>query len=402
LGLTAAPRRFHGEASGPSSVRWVGHGSPPRSCRFACSEHPTRRTDVRLRDRRVGRGLRVERHARAGGDGVHRRTAERHPIDRRATPSTPAASASPTLSSPTGSASADPLALVRRPIGQLGTRLLATVQVDGEPEWIGAGAGAIWVTNRGLDRVQRVDPATNAVDAFAPVGEPCNGFAIAFGAVWTASCADQSLLRIDPVTVRVTGRVATTIAADGEGQVAAGFGSVWISGGDGRLRRFDPKRNDFIATIAIPNGADAVVAGASAIWVSDPAGNEVLRIDPATNAIAARVPVGPHPQFLAASSTGVWALNQDDGTVARIGPADNAARITAADSPGRDVGCITTGLNDAWSTVPDLPLTRIDSDSNAVTEQWSGPGGDCLTTGFGSVWLVNNALGTVSRIAPPG
>jgi hypothetical protein len=33
-----------------------------------------------------------------------------------------------------------------------------------------------------------------------------------------------------------------------------------------------------------------------------------------------------------------------------------------------------------------------------VTERYTGEGGDCLSTGFGSVWLSNRDLGTVWRI----
>lgn len=303
-------------------------------------------------------------------------------------------------STASASPSGDPVASLRTPIDQLGSRLLATIDVGGEPEWIGAGLDAIWVTNRGLRSVQRIDHTRNAVVASVEVNEPCNGFAFAFGAVWTASCADQSLIRIDPAGRQVTRRISTPVAGDGEGQVAAGFGSVWIAGGDGRLLRLDPTSDRFSASIPIPHGADAVVAGSAAVWLTDPDGNEVLKVDPNTNTVSGRIVVGPHPQFLAASATDVWVLNQDDGTVSRIDAGTGAVRTIATDSPGRDVGCIGAGLDAAWVTVPNLPLTRVDARSGSVTEQFSGPGGDCLTTGFGSIWLVNNALGSVSRIAP--
>ncbi len=333
-----------------------------------------------------------------------------------ATPSTGAGgprspSAAPTASVPAAglaspsiapvSASPDALALLRQPIDQLGRRLVATIDVGGVPEWVGAGTDAIWVTNRALGSVQRIDPTRNAIVGSVPVAEPCNGFAFGFGSVWTASCHDQALVRIDPTRNVLAKTIPTAIAADGEGQVAAAFGSIWIAGGDGRLRRLDPASNRFVASLAVPMGADAIVAGRDSIWITDPEGNDVLRIDPAANKVSWRVKVGPHPQFIAADSTAVWVLNQDDGTVSRIDAAAGSVRSIGADSKGRDVGCIGAGLGSSWVTVPDLPLTRVDATSMSVTEQFSGPGGDCLTTGFGSVWLVNNALGTVSRIAPP-
>ncbi len=299
-------------------------------------------------------------------------------------------------------ASLDPLASVRKPITQLGQRLEATVQVGGEPEWIGSGTDAVWVTNRlGSGSVQRIDPEASKVVASVQVSEPCNGFAIGFGAIWTASCADQTLVRIDPTRNVVVAAIPSRVAADGEGQVAAGFGSIWIAGGDGALKRLDPKTNTFIASIVIPTGADAVVSGPGGIWVTDPDGNGVLKIDPATDKPAGEIAVGPHPQFLAADDTSIWVLNQDDGTVSRVDPGSELVIPVATQSTGRDVGCIGAGLGAGWVTVPKLPLTRIDAWTNTVTEQFDGAGGDCLTTGFGSIWLVNNALGTVFRIAPP-
>jgi hypothetical protein len=58
-------------------------------------------------------------------------------------------------------------------------------------------------------------------------------------------------------------------------------------------------------------------------------------------------------------------------------------------------------LGAARVTIPGAPLTRIDASSHQVTEQFTGDGGDCLTVGYGSVWLSNHQFGNVYRIAPP-
>ncbi|MEP7360334.1 MAG: hypothetical protein ABI744_02015 [Chloroflexota bacterium] len=282
----------------------------------------------------------------------------------------------------------------------LGDRLMATIAVGGEPEWIGAGLDSIWVTNRGLGGVQEVDQTSNDVVGIVPVNEPCNGVIYAFASVWTASCQDQELVRIDPIKRKVVATIPTPVASDGEGQLAAAFGSIWISGQDGHLRRLNPDTNTFVADIEVPPGADAVVAGSASVWLTDPAGNSLIEIDPATNTLRSTTPVGSHPQFLAADRDSVWVLNQDSGTVSRVGQVDHSVIAIDARSPGRDVGCIATGLGSAWVTVPNTPLIRLDDATNVVVERWAGDGGDCLTTGFGSVWLVNNSLGNVFRISP--
>ena len=43
-----------------------------------------------------------------------------------------------------------------------------------------------------------------------------------------------------------------------------------------------------------------------------------------------------------------------------------------------------------WVTMPGTPLSRIDPRKNTVTEQFTGVGGDCIGTGFQSIWLSNH------------
>ena len=295
--------------------------------------------------------------------------------------------------------SSDPLASVTHDMTDLGDRLVATVKVGGEPEWVATGYGAVWVTNRALNLVQRVDPKTNGVVAKIPVTEPCNGFAVGFGSIWTASC-HGAIIRIDPTTNRVTAKIPTKIASDGEGQVTAGAGAVWFADGNEKLERLDPSTNSIVATIAIPTGSSAVAFGYGSVWVTDPYFDTVTQVDPRKDKVVATVAVGPHPQFLALGAHALWTLDQGDGTVSRVDLGDRSVTSIDAESPG-DGGCIAQGLGAVWVTIPGTPLTRIDASTDEVTERWVGPGGDCVTAGLGSVWLVNNALKNVYRIAAP-
>jgi virginiamycin B lyase len=288
---------------------------------------------------------------------------------------------------------------VQRLIADLGSRLQGTVAVGGEPEWITGGYGSIWVTNRALNKVQRVDPDTDRPVAQGTVIEPCNGIVAAFGSIWTASC-HGSLVRLDPTTLRTTARIPTPIASNGEGQLAVGFGDVWVSGGEGMLERVDPATDRIVRRIPIPRRSNDIVAAFDSIWVSNPGRDAVIRVDPRTNRVVGTIHVGPTPRFMAAGGGALWTLNQEDGTVSRIDPNTGAVTSIRAESAG-DGGCLAAGLGAVWLTVFGAPLTRVDLAGRRVTEQFLGAGGDCVTVGFGSVWLVNNGLGTVSRIAPP-
>jgi outer membrane protein assembly factor BamB len=83
----------------------------------------------------------------------------------------------------------------------------------------------------------------------------------------------------------------TTAVATQGGQLASGFGSVWLADPTGGVVRIDPRTGRILDPI--PTGRDirVVTVGAGAVWALGPAG-EVLRIDPATGRIVARIPLG--------------------------------------------------------------------------------------------------------------
>jgi YVTN family beta-propeller protein len=106
----------------------------------------------------------------------------------------------------------------------------ATITVRGQPRFLAAGVGAVWVLNQSDGSVSRIDPATNAVVATVDVGVPGPGGDIAAGdgAVWVR--ASKVLLSvIDPKTNRVTARFGPPA---GSGGVAVGHGRVWVSAHD--------------------------------------------------------------------------------------------------------------------------------------------------------------------------
>ena len=71
----------------------------------------------------------------------------------------------------------------------------------------------------------------------------------------------------------------------------------------------------------------------------------------------------------------------------------------AAGIPGTG-GEIAFGEGSVWATVFEVPMTRIDPASNAVAQQWVGPGGDSIRLGHGSIWLTDFAHAQVWRLNP--
>jgi YVTN family beta-propeller protein len=295
-------------------------------------------------------------------------------------------------------------------MAQLRARSVAAViEVGGAPDapdWQVTGLGAIWVANAARQSVQRIDVSRNKVTMEAEIGAPpCDGLATGFGSVWAVDCRAGALVRIDPHNGRVVARVHLQPASD-EGLIAAGGGGVWVLADDPKdasrtlLLRIDPRSNHIGMRVNVPSGSTAAAYGFGAVWVSTASSDTVERVDPAAGTVTATIQVRSTPRFLSAGEGGVWVLNQSDGSVSHIDPTENKVVATIpADVPGEG-GCIAAGEGAVWVTMPGTPVLTIDPANNHITARYTGVGGDCIGTGYGSAWLSNHDLGDVWRIRP--
>ena len=288
---------------------------------------------------------------------------------------------------------------IQRPITNIQPE--AVFPVEGSPDWVAVLPDSVWIGNKPKNEIVRLDPKSNKVAAIIPVGkEPCAGLAAAFGSLWVPSCGDHTLSRVDIATNKVVATIPLG-PADTEGAIAASEDSIWyLSDIRGVLSRIDPATNQAVAEIAVPPGSVAVVYGEHALWITSPQESTLARVDPQTNLVTTILHPGKTPRFLTVGEGSVWTLNQGDGTVSRVDP--KTGRVVAVidcgiPGPGGDIG---SGEGSIWVTMHDVPLTRIDPESNKVTEQWVGPGGDSLRIGLGSIWLTNYKQQNVWRINP--
>ena len=287
-------------------------------------------------------------------------------------------------------------------------RVVAVVDVGGAPnapDWQAQATDAVWIANSARQTLQRIDPSTNREsDPNVTIQSPCAGLTVAFGSVWSEDCSNEVLLRLDAHTGQEIGRIPLTAATD-EGLSTADSDAVFVPAQNTLrtktfLAKIDPTTNKISARIPVPYGAAAAASGFGAIWVSNPNNGSVVRVDPAAGRVTATIKTRQGSRFLATGEGAVWVLNQSDGSVSKIDPDSSRVVDTiAANVPGEG-GCIAAGLGSVWVTMPATPLLRIDPKSDKITERWTGAGGDCLSTGFDSVWLSNHEFGNVWRIKP--
>jgi virginiamycin B lyase len=247
--------------------------------------------------------------------------------------------------------------------------------------------------------------------------EPCYPSLSAFGSLWTPLCGAKALVRTEvpgkpaanaeakpgspsppPDTPRPP--VMISLGIQSAGPVVTGASSIWmISDAAGTLVRIDPDTNAVIAEVVIPAGSQAMAFGEGAVWVASAAKNSVTRINGDTNVVIETITVGPGPVSVTTGAGSVWTLNGGDGTISRIDPKTNKVTKTIKASVTGKTGSIVVGEGSVWASAPGFPLTRIDPATNAVVQQFSGPGGGVLALGHKSLWLTATPI-AVWRIDP--
>ena len=293
---------------------------------------------------------------------------------------------------------AQPAAPVARPPADIPLSRLTPDAVI--PVALGSGSiesdDGVWVPNRAAGSVLRIDAKDNQTGAPVTLGtEPCASLTVAFDSVWVPLCGDGTIARLDPKGPKVTATLKTKVAA-GDGRTASAVGSVWVvSDRKGVLSRIDPDTNTAVAEVYVAAGANAVVFGEDALWVTsdgDATKGRLTRVNPHTNAVIEVIEVGPKPGRLAVGEGGVWTLNRSEGgksgTVTRVDPATNKVVATITIDAASAAGEIAAGLGSVWISAPGVPLIRIDPRTNRAVQRFTGEGGGAVLVAHGSLWIA--------------
>ena len=217
----------------------------------------------------------------------------------------------------------------------------------------------------------------------------------AYGSVWMNDTGGGELLRVEPRTRRVTGR----LPVDGEVSIAAGAGAVWAlqqgaprSGSEfhGPLLRIDPNTNRVTAQVPLrtpggkPFAAFEVLADRGHIWVGGPGG--ALRIDPDTNRVASVVASsgGLFTSDFALVRNGLWAIT----TAGRLQAYDPATGTRLRNIPlaAHDVSNLRSTGGALIATLPG-GLARLDPyTGRALWRADIGQRATAWTEAGGSIW----------------
>ena len=264
--------------------------------------------------------------------------------------------------------------------------------VGSRPGPIAFGSGSLWVANLDDQTVSRLDPRSLQTLRNISLPNPPTGLAAGAGAIWVAQsnpvATAVSLSAIDPQFDHLETNRPFPNPFGGTAAVATQGASVWVAPSSGLLTQLDPAtghRHSFD-----PNsGPTAIAVGAGGVWLTDSDANNVTRVDP--TGVLTHTAVGNGPTGIAVGEDGVWVTDSLDDTVKRIDPALQS--VTTTIPVGRSPAGVAVGAGSVWvANSADGTVTRIDPHTNRVIATIPvGGSPQAITIADGRVWVTIDA-----------
>jgi YVTN family beta-propeller protein len=179
------------------------------------------------------------------------------------------------------------------------------------------GGGSLWVVDRLVNAITRIDLRTGKVAQTIPVGADPLFATFGYGTLWVTNSDDGTVSSIRPGVSK-----PDTITVDSRPfGIAAGERGVWVVGHTwSTVTRIDSDTRRVVKEIELapksPFSIDsfAVATGAGGVWTTNWTSLSVIRIDPRTNRVVARIKLRGSPTGIAVSGDQVWVAVVAPGT----------------------------------------------------------------------------------------
>ena len=184
--------------------------------------------------------------------------------------------------------------------------------------------------------------------------------------------------------------------------------AIWVANAAKEtIQRIDPKTNRVTdAPVTIKQPCAGLVVAFASVWSEDCVQNELVRVDERSGRELARIPIIPADSegLATATQTAVYVVSKDAASVhyfvAKVDPTTNKIVRKIPVAPGAVAAA--AGFGSVWVTNPFLgTVTRIDAASDRVIGTTkTRKGARFLATGEGAVWILNQSDGSVSKLDP--
>lgn len=254
--------------------------------------------------------------------------------------------------------------------------------------------------------VRVIDIATSRPVGTVPLGGPPGGIAYGLGAVWAANVENETLLRIDPTTMKVV----QTVGVPGISDVAVGAGAVWVMAGYGseivRIRPDAPELRRVIPILRHTSYEDpSIVAnqiaiGAGSVWALE-SHDAIARIDASSARIVSRISLRGHvPEEIVFGGGALWVGDQIDRRLIRVDPHTERAKVVATYGEAPSGIAVADGSVWAGDYSANI-LWRFNVALGRAERTFGvGQGPGPVAAGAGFVWVGNTYDGTVTKVDP--
>jgi ABC-type transport system substrate-binding protein/DNA-binding SARP family transcriptional activator len=272
-------------------------------------------------------------------------------------------------------------------------RVVGAAPVGVRPGPIAFGSGSLWIANLDDQTISRVDPVTLGTLANIPLSAPPMGLAASADGVWVVepnanpAQSSVSVSRIKPrfntpdKTVQVPNLLPDYPAA-----LAAQGHSVWVAPLNGLVTRLDANTGSVQGRPVDPNASPSGIAiGEGAVWLTDTDAGNVIRVD--QSGLPTPIPVGNGPTAIAAGEGGVWVVDSLNETVVRVDPDTGAVAGTI--HVGHAPAGVAVGGGSVWvANSGDGTVTRINPITDKPETITVGGSPQALTVARGRVWVT--------------
>jgi hypothetical protein len=303
------------------------------------------------------------------------------------------------------------------------------------------GAGSAWVlspvgsqSGSPCGKLIRVNTATLNLTGSVPFRLCPSAVTFGDGAVWVLSfqigVRGYQVARVDPVTLGVTFVTTIDQSITPAGDTGAKYMFLTVAGGkvfaavQGRLggaqiTAVDATSGKPMHSAALPSAygpLTALAANDKAVWAGTFNG-WVFRIDPLTDSIRVARHLGTRVASLSTSSTGIWvSVNLPVPSRATYPGLDilrlNPLTGSLKEDTGIPMTFVAAGGPDVWALSSAPPymsdaglVAKINPANGAITQKAhliapTTQAPDTIGVYKGTVWVLNDFLGTITRIAP--
>jgi glutamine cyclotransferase len=191
-------------------------------------------------------------------------------------------------------------------------RITANVRVENGPYDVEWGFGSAWVSNASSGTVSRI--TGKRVVKTIKVGVEPNGLSAIGRYLWVTDHTAGTLLRIDPGTNRITGKVSLS----GADWVTGFRGSLYVSQETDVVTRVDAKTLRVLGSVKVrrnPLGS-AIVDGR--LWVPCIDANVIVVVDPLRMRVVKALPGGPGPIVVLPVGEHVWVSHTTSNSIWRL------------------------------------------------------------------------------------